>query len=128
MPCGPEKGDEAQAEDAEDGGQETDPRGWRREPLSCGGTERGGLPPWGSGSALERRQGMRADAWACVRALSGPKGLRKLFRVRSFEAKQGAGDLDPALGSSLLLGSTKTRELPWAKSVRNSKIKTICET
>ena len=123
MQCGPEKGDESQAEDAEDGGQETDPRGWRREPLSYGGTERGGLPPWGSGSAL-----MRADAWACVRALSGPKGFRKLSQVRSFEAKQGAGDLDPALGSSLLLGSTETRELPWAKSVRNSKIKTICET
>lgn len=27
-------------EEAEDGGEETDPRGWEREPLGCGGTER----------------------------------------------------------------------------------------
>ena len=54
-------------EEAEDGGEETDPREWRREPLSCGGTEREGMPSWVSGSALEGRQGMGTDAWTGLR-------------------------------------------------------------
>lgn len=48
-------------------------------------------------------------------------------QIRSFEAKQKPGDLDPTGGCRVLVCSVGTRDLPWVKSIQNSKIKTICK-
>ena len=81
----------------------------------------------GSGWPSERRQGLRAHAWAWVRALCGAEGLRMASQVRSFEAKQRPGDLDSTGGCHILVCSVGTWNLPWAKSIQHSKIKTICK-
>ena len=83
-------------------------------------------PPWGLGGR-EGRQGLRAHAWACVRALYGAEGLRMASQVRRFEAKLRPGDLDSAGGCHILVCSVGTWDLPWAKSIQHSKIKTICK-